>query len=137
MDPRESRERIDYILCKDEVLRPEDLEDEAIYEEKEGDWGTGSPPVGSRPPIPDEEVAWAPTQIWGDMGPVVLGREPGEAVAVERSPQQNIEREVEIREPQVQVRGPSQEEPGALQVGIPTGTLPQTEEGSEEREVSG
>ena len=70
--------------------------------------------MGSRPPIQDEEVAWAPTQIWGDIGPVALGREPEEAVAIERSPQQNIEREVEIREPQVQVRGSSQEEPGGL-----------------------
>ena len=57
VDPRESRERIEYILCKDEVLRPEDLDDIAIYKEKEGDWGTGSPPMGTRPPIPDEEVA--------------------------------------------------------------------------------
>ena len=65
VDPQESRERIDYILCKDEVLRPEDLEDEAIYKGKERDWGTGRPLVGSRPPIQDEEVAWAPTAIWG------------------------------------------------------------------------
>ena len=87
MDPRESRERIDYILCKDEVLRPEDLEDEAIYKEKEGYWGTGSPPVGARPPIPDEEVAWAPIQIWRDLDPVMLGREPEAAVATERHSQ--------------------------------------------------
>ena len=50
IDPQERRERIDHILCKDDVLRPEDLEDEAIYEGKEGDWGTGMPLVGSRPP---------------------------------------------------------------------------------------
>ena len=133
--PRESRERIDYILCKDEVLRPEDLEDEAIYEEKEGDWGTGSPLGGSRPPIQDEEVAWAPTAIWGDAGPVVLGREPEEAVAVERYPQQNIEGYAEPGASQAQAGGPPQEETEAFQPEIPTGTCPQTEEGSEERDV--
>ena len=58
------------------------------------------------------------------MGPVVLRREPEEAVAVERSPQQNIEGEVEIGASQAQVRGPPQEELGAFQVGIPIGTLP-------------
>ena len=31
--------------------------------------------------------------------------------------------------------GPPQEEPEAFQIGIPTGTLPQTEEGSEEKDV--
>ena len=41
---------------------------------------------------------------------------------------------MEIGASQAQVRGPPQEEPGHFQVGIPTGTLPQTEEGSEERE---
>ena len=50
VDPRESRERIDYILCKDEVLRPEDLEDKAIYEEKEGDWGPWKSSSGLKTP---------------------------------------------------------------------------------------
>ena len=87
VDPRESRERIEYILCKDEVLRPKDLDNVAIYEEKEGDWGTGNPPIGTRPPIPDEEVAWAPTQIWRDLDPVTIGREPETTVATERHAQ--------------------------------------------------
>ena len=47
IDPQESRARIDHILCKDDVIRPEDLEDEAIYEGKEGDWVIGMPLVGS------------------------------------------------------------------------------------------
>ena len=37
VDPQESRARINHILCKDDILRPEDLQEEAIYEEKEGD----------------------------------------------------------------------------------------------------
>ena len=37
VDPQESRARIDHILCKDDILSPEDLEEEAIYEEKDGD----------------------------------------------------------------------------------------------------
>ena len=37
VDPEESRERINHILCKDDNFSPENLEEEAIYEEKEGD----------------------------------------------------------------------------------------------------
>ena len=61
-----------------------------------------------------------------------FGREPEVTVATERHSQQDIEREVEIREPQVPAREPSQEEPRAAQVEMPTGILPQTEEGLEE-----
>merc|ERR1712082_101438 len=43
VDPQESRARINHILCKDDLLNPKDLEEEAIYEEKDGDWGTGMP----------------------------------------------------------------------------------------------
>ena len=37
VDPQESRDRINHILWKDDILSPEDLEEETIYEEKEGD----------------------------------------------------------------------------------------------------
>ena len=37
VDPQESRARIDHILCKNNLLSPKDLEEEAIYEEREGD----------------------------------------------------------------------------------------------------
>ena len=43
VDPHDSRARIEHILCKDDLLNPNNIEDEAIYEEREGDWGTGMP----------------------------------------------------------------------------------------------
>ena len=56
VDPQNRRAGIYHILCKDDILNPKDLEEEAIYEERKGDWGTGKPLGNSRPPIPNEEV---------------------------------------------------------------------------------
>ena len=55
VDPQESRARIDHILCKSDILSPEDLEEDAIYEEKDGDWGTGMPPTNPRPLMQSED----------------------------------------------------------------------------------
>ena len=96
IDPQQSRLRIDQILCKDDVLRPKDLEDKAIYEEKEGDWGTGMPLGDPRPPIQDEDVegqAGAHTAIWGGAGPTMPGEEPEEASEARRPLRQDTENE--------------------------------------------
>ena len=71
VDPQESRARIDHILCKSDILSPEDLEEDAIYEEKDGDWGTGMPPANPRPLMQgeDEEGQTGPSTItWGSGG---------------------------------------------------------------------
>ena len=68
VDPEESRERINHIQCKDDDFSPENLEEEAIYEEKEGDWGTGSVSGNCRPPIETNQVedqTDAQAAVWG------------------------------------------------------------------------
>ena len=37
VDPEDSRARINPIQCKDATLSPEDIEEAAIYEDKDGD----------------------------------------------------------------------------------------------------
>ena len=71
-----------------DILSPEDLEEEAIYEENEGDWETGMPLGDPRPPIQDEDAegqTGAHTAIWGGGGPTVPGEEPEEASEARRS----------------------------------------------------
>ena len=51
VDPHASKARFDHILCKDDLIN---LEEEAIYEEREGDWGTGVPQEDLRPHIQNE-----------------------------------------------------------------------------------
>ena len=45
MDPEDSKARINHIQCKDAVPYSEDTEEAAVYEEKDGDWGGGIPPL--------------------------------------------------------------------------------------------
>ena len=44
VDPEDSRARINHIQCKDATPCSEDIEEAAVYEEKDGDWGVGRPP---------------------------------------------------------------------------------------------
>ena len=37
VDPKENKTRINHILCKSNVLSPEDIEEDAIYKDKDGD----------------------------------------------------------------------------------------------------
>ena len=88
VDPQESRARIDHILCKSDILSPEDLEEDAIYKEKDGDWGTGMPPANPRPLMQgeDEEGQTGPLTItWGSGGPIAPREEPEEATENRRS----------------------------------------------------
>ena len=41
VDLEDSRARINHIQCKGATLSPEDIEEAAIYEDKDGDWGVG------------------------------------------------------------------------------------------------
>ena len=75
VDPHDSRARIKHILCKDNLLNPDNREDKAIYQEREGDWGTGVPQEDPRPPTQSKgtEGQTGPHNgIWGSGGPVVL-----------------------------------------------------------------
>ena len=81
VDPQKGRARINHILCKSDILSPEDLEEDAIYEEKDGDWGTGMPPADPRPPMQgeDAEEQTGPSTIaWGSGGPIAPREEPEE-----------------------------------------------------------
>ena len=82
VDPQESRERINHILCKDDILSPKELQEEAIYEEKDGDWGTGISLGGTRPPIQDEVAEGqieTHTASWGGEGLTMHREKPEEA----------------------------------------------------------
>ena len=69
VDPQESRARIDHILCKDDLINPDDLEEAAICKEKEGDCRTGMPQEDLRPHIQNEDttVKPGPTQRYGKV----------------------------------------------------------------------
>ena len=89
VDPQESRARINQILCKSDILSPEDLEEDAIYKEKDGDWGTGIPPANPRILMQgeDNEGQTGPLTItWGSGGPTAPREEPGETAESRRSP---------------------------------------------------
>ena len=49
MDPEDSKARISHIQCKEAALSPEDIEEAAIYEDKDGDWGVRMVPSSPRP----------------------------------------------------------------------------------------
>ena len=69
VDPLESKGRINHIQCKDEDLGSGSTEEEAIYEEKEGDWGTGTVLGGpSQAPesLPQREQEANPAVEWGN-----------------------------------------------------------------------
>ena len=75
VDPLESKGRINHIQCKDEDLGSGRTEEEAVYEEKEGDWGTGMALGGpSQAPesFPQREQEGNPTVEWGNR-PLILG----------------------------------------------------------------
>ena len=112
VDPEESRERIDHILCKDDNFSPENLEEEAIYEEKEGDWGTGMSSGNPWPPIREENAenrTTAHAAVWGSGIPTGFKEESKKNPEAETPPCLNAEggskvrhdskRDVEAEEP--------------------------------------
>ena len=62
VDPEDSRARINHIQCKSDVLSPEDIEETAIYEDKDGNWGIGMTPED--PPPSQQKVSGG-----GHLGP--------------------------------------------------------------------
>ena len=94
VDPEESRERIDHILCKDDNFSPENLEEEAIYEEKEGDWGIGTSSGNPRPPIREENAESRTTThaaVWRSGIPMGLREESEKNPEAETPPCHNAE----------------------------------------------
>ena len=88
VDPEESRDRINHIQCKDEDLSHKHPEEEAICEEKEGDWGSGPVPISGEPKVvvgshQGEELVSNPTSIWVG-GPVAPVREEQARLDAER-----------------------------------------------------
>ena len=142
VDPQESRDRINHILCKDDILHLEDLEEEAIYEEKAGDWGTGMTLGDPRPPIQDEDAegqTGAHTEIRGGGGPTMPGEEPEEASEAGRPLQLETENEGRTHQntkgdtgqgaSQAQAVELPQEETEAFQPEVSADARPLTEEG--------
>ena len=94
VDPKDSRARINHIQCKSDILSPEDIEEAAIYKDKDGDWGIGMPPVDLRPSQQDEVEGGhlgPPTIVLGGRSPITSREESEEAQEDGRSPYQEME----------------------------------------------
>ena len=65
IDPEDSRARINHIQCKSDVLSPEDIEETAIYEDKDGYWRIGMTPVDPTPSQQEDSGG-------GYLGPLMI-----------------------------------------------------------------
>ena len=94
VDHKESKTRINHIQCKSNVLSPEDIEEDAIYKDKDRDWGMGMPPANPGPPWQDEVGGGhlgPPTIAFGGRGLIASREESEEAQEDGRSPYQEME----------------------------------------------